>query len=172
MPARYGAFPWIIIIYKRRLDDLRPMTDDVVPITLEELLSRIQKAQRLHELMIIGTDLRVWEEHESPYKQIALALKDMGIRSGNIGMEERLRFFIFDGIRKEAAHLNYVSGDPVTIPCRDMLRTSAGPSFLELRPPGGKGRYGTLRKEPRQQALRRPGCRRPVRMWILRPGKY
>lgn len=59
------------------------MTDDVVPITLEERLSRIQKAQRLHKLMIIGTDLRVWEEHESPYRQIALALKDRGIHSGN-----------------------------------------------------------------------------------------
>ncbi|HVW61244.1 MAG TPA: aminopeptidase P family N-terminal domain-containing protein, partial [Puia sp.] len=32
---------------KRGLEDLRPMTDDVEPITLEERLSRIQKAQRL-----------------------------------------------------------------------------------------------------------------------------
>jgi Xaa-Pro dipeptidase len=60
----------------------------------------------------------VWEEHESPYKQIAGALKDLGIRSGNIGIEERLRFFIFDGVRKEASHLSYVSGDPVTMQCR------------------------------------------------------
>ena len=157
---------------KNTLSHLRPMTDDIVPITLEERIIRIQKAQRLmtenkigalildtgtsmqyftgvgwwpsertmvaiipakgeikyvgpafeserlHELIKIGTDVRVWEEHESPYKQIATALKDMGIRSGNIGIEERLRFFIYDGIRKEASHLNYVSGDPVTMPCR------------------------------------------------------
>ena len=55
---------------------------------------------------------------ESPYKQIATLLKDNGIRNGNIGLEERLRFFIFDGIKKEATHLNFVSADPVTIPCR------------------------------------------------------
>ena len=76
------------------------------------------EAERLRELIKIGTDIRVWEEHESPYKQIANVFRDMGIRSGNIGIEERLRFFIFDGVRKEAAHLNYVSGDPVTMNCR------------------------------------------------------
>ena len=73
---------------------------------------------RLRELIKIGKDVYAWQEDESPYKQIVVALKDAGIQSGNIGMEERLRFFILDGIRKEAPHLNYVSGDPVTIPCR------------------------------------------------------
>jgi Xaa-Pro dipeptidase len=76
------------------------------------------EAARLRELIKIGKEVRVWEEHESPYKQIAGAFKDMGIRSGNIGIEERLRFFIFDGVRKEATHLNYLSGDPVTMNCR------------------------------------------------------
>ena len=154
------------------LDDLQSMTGDVSPITLQERLARVEKAQRLmvenkieallldsgtsltyftgiswwpsertmvaiipargdvkyvspafeaerlRELIKIGTDVRTWEEHESPYKQIANAFKDMGIRTGNIGIEERLRFFIFDGVRKEASHLNYLSGDPVTMRCR------------------------------------------------------
>lgn len=76
------------------------------------------EAERVKELMTIGNDIRVWEEHESPYKQVALTFKDFGINSGNIAMEERVRFFLFDGIRKEASNLNYVSGDPVTIGCR------------------------------------------------------
>lgn len=79
---------------------------------------------RLRELIKIGKDVYAWQEDESPYKQIAVALKDAGILSGNIGIEERLRFFILDGIRKEASHLNYVSGDPVTIPCRMIKSTS------------------------------------------------
>jgi Xaa-Pro dipeptidase len=65
-----------------------------------------------------------WQEDESPYKQIAVALKDAGILSGNVGIEERLRFFILDGVRKEASHLNYVSGDPVTVPCRIIKSTA------------------------------------------------
>jgi Xaa-Pro dipeptidase len=73
---------------------------------------------RFRELITVGKDVYAWQEDESPYKQVAAALKDAGIQSGNIGIEERLRFFILDGVRKEALHLNYVSGDPVTIPCR------------------------------------------------------
>ncbi|MEP2669492.1 MAG: Xaa-Pro peptidase family protein [Cyclobacteriaceae bacterium] len=76
------------------------------------------EAERVKELMTIGSDIRVWEEHESPYKQVALTFKDMGIKTGNIGMEEEVRFFLFDGIRKEASNLNYVSGTPVTAECR------------------------------------------------------
>jgi Xaa-Pro dipeptidase len=89
------------------------------------------EAARVEELMTIGKDIRVWEEHESPYKQVALAFKDFGIRSGNIAMEERVRFFLFDGIRKEASNLNYVSGDPVTIPCR-MFKSPAEIALMQL----------------------------------------
>ncbi|MES2004425.1 MAG: Xaa-Pro peptidase family protein [Bacteroidota bacterium] len=73
---------------------------------------------RLRELIRIGKEVYAWQEDESPYALIASSFKKAGIESGTIGMEERLRFFIADGIRKEAPHLNYVSGDPVTIPCR------------------------------------------------------
>ncbi|HRH47383.1 MAG TPA: Xaa-Pro peptidase family protein [Panacibacter sp.] len=73
---------------------------------------------RFRELIKIGKDVYAWQEDESPYKLIANVLKDAGITSGTVAIEERVRFFIADGIRKEAPHLNYVSGDPVTIPCR------------------------------------------------------
>ncbi|MFT3679373.1 MAG: Xaa-Pro peptidase family protein [Ferruginibacter sp.] len=79
---------------------------------------------RLQEQITIGKAIYIWQEDESPYKQAVLALKEMGITNGTIGIEERLRFFILDGIRKEAPHLNYVSGDPVTIPCR-MIKSAA-----------------------------------------------
>lgn len=73
---------------------------------------------RLRELISIGKEVYAWQEDESPYTLIATVFKDAGISSGTIAMEERLRFFIADGIRKEAVHFNYASGDPVTIPCR------------------------------------------------------
>jgi len=76
------------------------------------------EADRLRQLITLGKDVRTWEEHESPYARIAELFKDLGIRTGNIGIEERLRFFIVDGVRREATHLNYISGDPVTVPCR------------------------------------------------------
>ncbi len=73
---------------------------------------------RVRELIRFGDDIRTWEEHESPYKRVAQVLADRGIRSGRIGIEERVRFFLYDGSRKAAPHLEYVSADPVTIECR------------------------------------------------------
>jgi len=67
---------------------------------------------RAHELIRFGTDIRTWEEHESPYKRVAEILKDRGIRNGKIGFEERVRFFLFNGLKKEAPQLEYVSADP------------------------------------------------------------
>ena len=85
---------------------------------------------RLRELIKIGKNVYVWQEDESPYKQMSIALKDAGIQSGNVGIEERLRFFILDGVRKEASHLNYVSGDPVTMPCR-MIKSPAEIALMQ-----------------------------------------
>jgi len=75
---------------------------------------------RLRELIKIGNDVRTWEEHESPHKLVAGIFSDAGIKSEKIGMEERVRFFLFDGIRKEASHLEYVSADVVTVQCRSI----------------------------------------------------
>src|SRR5206468_56556 len=46
------------------------------------------------------------------------ALKDRGATSGRIGIEETVRFFIFDNLRKINPHLEMVSADPVTAGCR------------------------------------------------------
>lgn len=73
---------------------------------------------RFRENLTIGNDVYVWQEDESPYRLIASVLKDAGIITGTVGMEERLRYFILDGIQKEAQNLRYVSGDPVSVGCR------------------------------------------------------
>ena len=85
---------------------------------------------RVRELMTIGGDVRVWEEHESPYKVVATIFSDFGIRTGKIAFEERVRFFLFDGIRKEASSMEYVSADPVTIPCR-MFKSPAELALMQ-----------------------------------------
>lgn len=73
---------------------------------------------RLREQITIGTEVYAWQEEESPYQLIADVIKEAGISFGTVAIEERVRFFIADGIRKAAPNLKYVSGDPVTIPCR------------------------------------------------------
>jgi len=73
--------------------------------------------ERARELIKFGDDVRVWQEHESPYQRVAQLLNDRGIRRGTIGIEERCRFFLYDGIR-QATGARFVSADPVTIGCR------------------------------------------------------
>ena len=153
-------------------DHLKPMTDGVAPITLQEREARLEKARqlmaehgidavyleggstlayftgvrwgrsermtaailpvqgeigyicpafeeaRLRESLTFGSDVRVWEEHESPYAQVVGLLEDRGITRGTIGIEESVRFFLYDGIRRLAPQLTFTSADPVTIPCR------------------------------------------------------
>ncbi|HVY74402.1 MAG TPA: aminopeptidase P family N-terminal domain-containing protein, partial [Puia sp.] len=79
---------------------------------------------RFREQISIGKDVYAWQEDESPYRLISTVFKDIGIVSGNIAIEEETRFFIANGIQQEAPHLNYVSGDTVTIPCRIIKSTA------------------------------------------------
>jgi Xaa-Pro dipeptidase len=86
--------------------------------------------ERARELIRFGTDIRTWEEDESPYKVVAGIFKDRKIRAGRVGMEERTRFFLFDGIRREAPHLRYVSADPITAGCR-MFKSPAELALMQ-----------------------------------------
>lgn len=74
--------------------------------------------QRARELIKFSNDVRVWQEDESPYHVIAGILRDRGAATGKVGMEERVRFFIFDGVRQELPSAQFVSATPVTAGCR------------------------------------------------------
>ncbi len=73
---------------------------------------------RARELTKFSNDIRTWEEDASPYEVVAGIFKDRGVATGRIGMEERVRFFLFDGIRQQAPSATYVSATPVTAGCR------------------------------------------------------
>ncbi|HUQ88530.1 MAG TPA: Xaa-Pro peptidase family protein, partial [Vicinamibacterales bacterium] len=74
--------------------------------------------ERARELVSKSAEVRVWQEDESPYKQIAGILKDRGAASGRIGVEERLRFFIFNGVKKESPAADFVDAEAITAGCR------------------------------------------------------
>jgi Xaa-Pro dipeptidase len=65
-----------------------------------------------------SADVRTWEEHESPYARVAQGLKDRGIASGRLGVEETVRFVFSNGVAQEAPALQLTSGTPVTAGCR------------------------------------------------------
>jgi Xaa-Pro dipeptidase len=68
---------------------------------------------RAKELIHSGAEIRVWQEDESPYQLIAQMLKDRGVTAGRIGFDPSVRFFIYDGVKKLAPGLTYVSAQQV-----------------------------------------------------------
>jgi len=84
---------------------------------------------RARELIHVGDDIRVWQEDESPFALVAAALKDRGVAAGRVGMDDAARFFVFDGVRKQAPALDYVTATPAL--------KSAG---VDLTQPAGRGR--------------------------------
>ena len=170
----------------KSIEDLTPMKEGVVPITVEERKQRIAKAQaimeqekidaiflegtvscfyftgmrwgqsertfgvvipakgpiayvcpkfeedRAMELLnpVFGDEVRCWEEHESPYALIFNIIKDRGTKYKKIGMEERVRFFIADGVKKLATGFEIVDATPVTAGCR-MYKTKSELALMQ-----------------------------------------
>lgn len=150
---------------------LRPMTDGVSPITLDERRARVARAQKLLgetgldavviasgssleyftgakwgiserffgcvitktgdpawvtpafekaralEQIQIGSDVRPWEEHQSPSALVASILKDRKA-TAVVGMEETMPFVFADNIAQAMPGTKVVSGTPVTAGCR------------------------------------------------------
>ena len=85
---------------------------------------------RARELIRFGTDVRVWQEDESPFALIAGILQDRGAAGGKIGLEEQVRFFVTDGLRTAAPGAQLVAATPVTAGCR-MIKSAAELALMQ-----------------------------------------
>jgi Xaa-Pro dipeptidase len=73
-------------------------------------------------------DVRVWQEDDNPYHRVAEGLKDRGLLTGKIGIEETVRSVFREGIGNAAPQARLLSATPVTAGCR-MIKS---PAELEL----------------------------------------
>ena len=112
---------------------------------------------RARELIRFGTDVRTWQEDESPYRLIAQILKDRGVATGRVGVEERVRFFVLNGVKKEAPALDYVDATPITAGCR-MIKSPAEIALMQrandMTIAAYKAGLATLREGMTQEELR------------------
>ena len=65
-------------------------------------------------------DLRLWQEDEDPYALVAEGLKDRGLSSPQLGVEERTYFVYAERIAEAAPAAKLVSAIPVTAGCRQI----------------------------------------------------
>ena len=78
-----------------------------------------------------ATKIHTWNEDESPYDLVARALKDRGLATGSIGIEERTQYAFADGLAHATPALKVVSGTPVTAGCR-MVKSKAELALMQL----------------------------------------
>jgi len=76
-------------------------------------------------------DVRTWQEDESPYRRVAEGLRDRGIATGKLGVEEAVRFVFCDGISAAAPNVRLVSATAVTAGCR-MIKSPAEIALMRL----------------------------------------
>ncbi len=62
----------------------------------------------------LGGNILAWSASVGPYARIARALSG----SVRVGIEERVPFALFDGLRREVPRVEFQSADPVTVACR------------------------------------------------------
>ena len=131
---------------------LEPMTAGIQPITDEERQVRREKARRLMHGNSIGAVIMepgssmfyftgrredilllpargepVWIDSD---QKIAQALKERSLATGRIGIEERVRFAVFDALRKQAPAAEFVIADAVTAGCR-MIKSPAEIALMQ-----------------------------------------
>ena len=74
----------------------------------------------VREMLEVGSDVRAWSEHESPFERIVQGLRDRGIASGTVAVEPTVRFFIVEGVRRIGGTYDFVSGDALVGACRSI----------------------------------------------------
>jgi Xaa-Pro dipeptidase len=102
---------------------LLPATGKVVVVTpaFEE--------PSVRETLQVEADVRVWNEHESPFALVADAARSTG--SQPLAVEGTTRFFIVDGMRKSLGMRDIVSGDALVRACR-IIKSPAELALMQL----------------------------------------
>ena len=72
----------------------------------------------VRESLAVGDDIRVWQEHESPFSLIQQILNDSGSDKGKIAFENSVRYFVLSGVMSQLPNMQHVSAEPVTRGCR------------------------------------------------------
>jgi Xaa-Pro dipeptidase len=85
---------------------------------------------RAREITKFTNDVRVWQEDEDWGAVVAGVLKDRGVASGKVGVEERVRFFIPEGLRAAAPQTQFVLATPVTAGCR-MIKSATEIALMQ-----------------------------------------
>ncbi len=86
---------------------------------------------RVRERIKKDSRIYIWQEDESPYAKAAIGLKEAGVITGRVGIEEKTPFVFADGIAKAAPVLEIASATDITAGCRS-IKSAAELKLMQL----------------------------------------
>jgi Xaa-Pro dipeptidase len=111
---------------------------------------------RARELIKFSNDVRIWQEDEDATALVPGILKDRGVSTAKIGIEERVRFFVADALHHAIPSAQIVLATPVTAGCR-MIKSNAEIACLQyandITLAGYKAALATMHEGMTQQEL-------------------
>lgn len=72
----------------------------------------------IRESLTVAEDVRVWQEHESPFVLVKQILNDRKISQGTVAFEDSVRYFVQRGIMSLLPKMQDISAEPITLGCR------------------------------------------------------
>ena len=92
---------------------------------------RLREQLRSSPFEVEKVEIRTWHEDESPYQLLAAGLRDHGIATGTLGMNEAVPFVFSNSIAEAAPALRIRSATPITAGCR-MTKSQAELDLMKL----------------------------------------
>ncbi len=96
------------------------------PVVVTPFFERPSVAESLK----VPAEVRVWQEHESPFALVADFLRERGAASAPIAFEETVRYFALDGLKQQLPAVRAVSGNAVVRPLR-MIKSAAEIALMQ-----------------------------------------
>lgn len=85
----------------------------------------------VRETLAVPAEVRVWQEDADPMAVVAGFLRERRLAAGPVGVEETVRFFVADGLRRVLPDVRVVSADPVVRGCR-MMKSAAEIALMQV----------------------------------------
>ncbi len=108
------------------------LTAVVLPVEGEPMVvTPFFEEPSVRESLGIAADVRVWQEDEDPLALVAAFLKERRLDTRPIGIEETVRYFAVDGLKRALPNARLVSANPVVRGCR-MVKTPAEIALMQV----------------------------------------
>jgi len=85
----------------------------------------------VRETLLIGAEVRAWNEADSPFECLLQALRDRGVPAGSVAVESTTRFFIVEGIRRLSGRYQFIAADSLVGDCR-LIKSPAELALMQL----------------------------------------